>query len=263
MIAAPRTGASRTSASMTGATERRVSPRVRVCLTGDGGVLMDVERDRMYSVDRIGASILTRFAAGQPLETIALDLSNAYEAPVSVVRNDVRQFLDRLERDGLIEHREMTADAERTASATTATMPSTPGPRPASRPLPAPSRRRLVGHAVWRLLRVDLALRLKGFTHLYHAIAQHPIGPVTAPDRIVIDVREAVDRACAIYPRQALCLQRSAAATWLLRDYGVPATLVVGARKYPFRAHAWVEVDGTVVNDKRGVKDYYQELDRL
>src|SRR5260370_3903772 len=63
------------------------------------------------------------------------------------------------------------------------------------------------------------------------------------------DVIWAVDEACVWYVKRVACLQRSAVATWLLRRYGFRAELVIGYRPLPFESHAWVEVDGHVVND--------------
>ena len=60
----------------------------------------------------------------------------------------------------------------------------------------------------------------------------------------------------------ALCQQRSAATACLLRKCGVPAQLVIGAQQMPFKAHAWVEVDGRVVNDKPYTPEMYGVLDR-
>jgi hypothetical protein len=59
-----------------------------------------------------------------------------------------------------------------------------------------------------------------------------------------------------------LCLQRSAAAACLLKRYGIPAQMVIGAKQMPFKAHAWVEVGGRVVNDKPYMPEIYAELDR-
>jgi hypothetical protein len=236
-------------------TERHVSPHVRACLTGDSGVLMDVRCDRIYSLDRVGATIWGMFAAGRSVQTIAGHISSVHGAPASLVLDDVRRFLVRLEQDGLIVRSDPGVHG-----------PSRPvrGPlNAATRQIVAPGDRTLLARAVWRLLRVDVELSLRGFSRLYQSVADHPTRAVACADSIVAAVCRAMDRACAVYPRQALCLQRSAATTGLLRDYGVPAVLVVGARKHPFRAHAWVEVGGLVVNDKRGVKDYYDELDRL
>jgi hypothetical protein len=38
--------------------------------------------------------------------------------------------------------------------------------------------------------------------------------------------------------------------------------MVIGARQIPFKAHAWVEVDGRVVNDKTYAAEIYAVLER-
>jgi hypothetical protein len=60
---------------------------------------------------------------------------------------------------------------------------------------------------------------------------------------------DAVLLASCLYVRPVRCLQRAVCAARLLKSRGVPATLVVGYRPSPFMAHAWVEVDGRVVDD--------------
>ncbi len=80
---------------------------------------------------------------------------------------------------------------------------------------------------------------------------------------IVRDACAAVDCACGLYPRTTACLQRSIVLTRLLRRHGVAAILVLGAQHYPFFSHAWVEVDGRVVNDRAGVQIKYLELCRI
>ena len=62
--------------------------------------------------------------------------------------------------------------------------------------------------------------------------------------------------------RHALCLQRSAATSCLLKSHGIFAQMVIGAQQLPFKAHASVEVDGRVVNDKPYVPEMYAILDR-
>ena len=73
----------------------------------------------------------------------------------------------------------------------------------------------------------------------------------------------AVDIACIWYWKQVLCLQRSAAITCLLRELGVPAQLVIGAQQIPFRAHAWVEVNGRVIHERSDVHAIFAVLDRV
>jgi hypothetical protein len=55
--------------------------------------------------------------------------------------------------------------------------------------------------------------------------------------------------ACSFYPKPVLCLQRSAVLVRLLRAEEIPARMLIGVRKIPFLAHAWVEVNGRIVDD--------------
>lgn len=77
------------------------------------------------------------------------------------------------------------------------------------------------------------------------------------------DIVWAVDEACVWYMKRAACLQRSAVATWLLRRHGLAAEMVIGCRPLPFESHAWVEVDGRVVNDRPQYQRVFTVLDRL
>jgi hypothetical protein len=77
------------------------------------------------------------------------------------------------------------------------------------------------------------------------------------------DVVWCVEEACVWYVKRGMCLQRSAVATWLLRRHGIPAEMVIGFRPLPFESHAWVEVDGQVVNDRPQYQRAFRVLDRL
>jgi len=72
----------------------------------------------------------------------------------------------------------------------------------------------------------------------------------------------AVNYACVWYPKHALCLQRSFVTTYLLRKHGVAAQMVLGAQKLPFKAHAWVEVDGQAINERSNVQSTYAVWDK-
>jgi hypothetical protein len=71
-----------------------------------------------------------------------------------------------------------------------------------------------------------------------------------------------MDLACVFYFKKVLCLQRSAATTLLLRRYGWSAEMVTGVQIFPYKAHAWVELNNRVVNDKPYVSEIYQVLER-
>lgn len=120
----------------------------------------------------------------------------------------------------------------------------------------------LVFKAYWKLFYFDFYLARGNFFLLYEKVRNYPIRKNAPSPRAVEEICSAVDMACIWYWKEALCLQRSAAAACLLRQYGVPAQLVIGAQQMPFKAHAWVEVGDRVVNDKPYTPDMYAVLDR-
>jgi hypothetical protein len=120
----------------------------------------------------------------------------------------------------------------------------------------------LVMQAYWKLICFDRYLARGDFAALYNKVRNYPVGKHTPPAATVERTCFAVDVACIWYWKEALCLQRSAATACLLKRYGVPAQMVIGAQQVPFKAHAWVEVDGRVVNDKPYTPEMYAVLDR-
>jgi hypothetical protein len=112
------------------------------------------------------------------------------------------------------------------------------------------------------LIRFELCLARGDFQALYSKVRVCPITEIpTSVDSTAL-ICSAVDMACIWYWKEVLCLQRSAATACLLKRYGVQARMVIGARRIPFGAHAWVEVDGRVVNDKPYVREIYAVLDQ-
>ncbi len=106
---------------------------------------------------------------------------------------------------------------------------------------------RLVLRALAELIRYDV---LHGLLRVKRMQArQVRRRPVADPSAFEGAVREAVILACCLYWKPVLCLQRSICAMRLLRSRGVDARVVIGYRPVPFFSHAWVEVDGRVVND--------------
>lgn len=112
------------------------------------------------------------------------------------------------------------------------------------------------------LIRFDYFLARKNFAGLYGAVRRRPCRSDAVTAATAEQICAAVDLACIWYWKHVLCLQRSAATACLLKDHGVPAQLVIGAQHMPFRAHAWVEVNGRVVNDKSYTNELYAVLDR-
>ena len=120
----------------------------------------------------------------------------------------------------------------------------------------------LVLKAYLNLIRFDLYLARGNFAAVYDKVRNYPVGKTTPAPGAVEYICSAVDMACIWYWKEALCLQRSAATSCLLKSHGIFAQMVIGAQQLPFKAHAWVEVDGRVVNDKPYVPEMYAILDR-
>lgn len=119
----------------------------------------------------------------------------------------------------------------------------------------------LVLRAYWKLIYFDLYLGRGNFAELYQKVRNCSLRTSVAVPDITAKICTAVDMACIWYWKEVLCLQRSAATACLLKEYGVAAQMVIGAQQMPFKAHAWVEIDSRVVNDKPYVREMYAVLD--
>lgn len=119
----------------------------------------------------------------------------------------------------------------------------------------------LVLRAYFELIHFHLYLSQNRFKTLYEKVRNCRVKTGGGPDTVE-RVCAAFDRACIWYPTEVLCLQRSAATAFLLKKCGVRARLLIGAQQIPFKAHAWVEVDGDVVNDKTYTREIYAVLDQ-
>ncbi|SRR5258708_40113194 len=119
---------------------------------------------------------------------------------------------------------------------------------------------------LWKVLIALLAFDVLGFSRnfakMHRVVRNWKIASNSAPPNAVEQVCQAVNYACIWYPKRVLCLQRSAVTACLLRSCGVPAQMVLGAQKLPFRAHAWVEVNGHAVNERRDVQTIYGVWER-
>jgi hypothetical protein len=113
-----------------------------------------------------------------------------------------------------------------------------------------------------QLMTFDWYLSRGQFAVLCKKVREYPVRHTVKHLQSIDEICHAVNLACIWYVKQVLCLQRSAATVCLLKKRGFAATLVVGAQQMPFKAHAWVEMEGRVVNDKPYVPEIYAVLDR-
>jgi len=113
-----------------------------------------------------------------------------------------------------------------------------------------------------KLIEFDFYLTWRDFPALYQRVRQFPVALLETSAVSTEHICSAVDMACIWYWKEVLCLQRSAATACLLKRHGIAAQMVIGAQQMPFKAHAWVEVGGRVVNDKPYTTEIYAVLDR-
>jgi hypothetical protein len=115
------------------------------------------------------------------------------------------------------------------------------------------------------LLRV--ALGVFGFLRVYRLLSRASApgagaarGASRSPRRIAAVVVH-VNR--HVLPYGGRCLLESMVLWYLLRRAGHPAEIRLGARTLlgPLEAHAWVELDGEVLNDTERVRDIYSPFD--
>lgn len=116
--------------------------------------------------------------------------------------------------------------------------------------------------AMFMLLAYDGLTTFFRFQTLYSMVKGWKVTDEPVRSDVVDRVCTAVNYACVWYPKQALCLQRSFITTYLLRKHGIRADMVLGAQKLPFKAHAWVEVDGRAINERSNVQATYAIWDR-
>ena len=116
--------------------------------------------------------------------------------------------------------------------------------------------------ALLALFAYDVLSNFCRFATIYSMVKDWKVVSPPSGQDTINRVCMAVNHACVWYPKQTLCLQRSFVTTYLLRKHGVPAHMVLGAQKLPFKAHAWVEVDGHAINERSNVQATYAVWDR-
>jgi Transglutaminase-like superfamily len=125
----------------------------------------------------------------------------------------------------------------------------------------SPVRRLVLESWLW-LLYFESVMRFRDFKRLHTIVREQNVHAATKAEVTSEQACHAVDLACVFYFKRVQCLQRSAATAILLRRLGWKAEMVLGAQLLPFLSHAWVEIDGQVVNDKPYINEIFQVLER-
>ena len=150
-------------------------------------------------------------------------------------RADLAAFARRCVQEGLLEP----------AGSASATVPVPAGPPRARSGHPT------MVHALSCLLGTRRALRRRGFRASYESYAGIGVLPTRAPLAPALRTFTRAENLFVPGSAPGDCLLRSLALYRFLRLIGSPAEHVIGVRRFPFHAHAWVECDGAAVLDAR------------
>ena len=113
------------------------------------------------------------------------------------------------------------------------------------------------------LFRYDLIEAMRGFQGVHGGLQPRASSPRSNSSELETAVCEAVRSVVPFYWKRVRCLQRSVVTARVMRAYGAQADVVIGYRRAPFMAHAWVEVGGRIVNDSPAFQRRLQVLERF
>ena len=226
----------------------------------DGGVVLDVEHDRLLKLNPTAAEMWALVTAGEPESQIVLKIAERYGVSQERVTLDVRHLFEQIADFGIGKGTSILVGQEQPSTKSNA-QPSFPWYGQSGNETGSEPKRTTVFCALIGLAAFDLLLWLSSLKSLCSLLRRWPVKRARpAGPGAIGKACKAVEKACVWYPKRALCLQRSAVTTCLLRSLGIPARMTIGVRPMPLLAHAWVEVDGSVVNDWSRVKGFYQSL---
>ena len=80
-----------------------ISSSIRLTKGQDGGVLLDVDKGAMFTLNSVGVRILELLQEGQTIPSVVSQISREFGAPEREVRGDVEDFLRSLSKQGLLE----------------------------------------------------------------------------------------------------------------------------------------------------------------
>jgi Transglutaminase-like superfamily/Coenzyme PQQ synthesis protein D (PqqD) len=230
----------------------------------EGCIVLELRGGKFHSLNGVGAAIWeilrTNPNVFRPSE-IAEALSKRFAQAVNVEKL-VMPFLAELMNKGLISRGLSSApDGENVHKASVSSiiqkLPKQSGDDPKSSIA-------LKACAYFILFRCGRILHSKGYYALRCHVHDVPISKQLSIEELPPNLwqcRDAIDWALLHFPYQAMCLQRSAALTILLRQHAVNASVVIGCEPLPFYSHAWVEVGPFVINDTTAVRKRFSIID--
>lgn len=241
-----------------------IVPNVCSVSDPDGTTILDFRGNRIYSLIGIGSIVWSQLASSSrslTFDELLERLSNQFNAVARVqIEQDLTALLASFRNCALVQSAHETSMLE-SSFRQTLFRAVLLGVRTILTVLL--TARMTAVAAIFCLAAITLTLKTAGFDSLCKALRTWPVSSRSRAVQPESAIPKAVERAALWYPRLALCLQKSAAVAVLLRESGIACEMVIACRRLPFKAHAWVEVNGRVVNDNVKVQQVFKELARL
>ena len=194
-------------------------------------VILDLNAEAYRILDDV-ASVMWAVLTGEAGAARSLDALGArYDVEPARLRTDLDAFARRCLAEGLLAPDDARAVA-----------PPPPLER-ARYPVP-----HVLG-ALRSLVATQWRLRRTGFRATYDRYAAIPAGTSTARLPAALATYVQAENVFVAGRAPDDCLVRSLSLYRFLRSAGIPAEHVLGVRRFPFQAHAWVECDGSPLLD--------------
>lgn len=235
---------------------------VRTITTQYGDALLDYESGICINLTVVASEIWQLLNLNWQFAEIVDWLATEFNAPREQIHSDATDFISVLRWQGLLVSEQLRGNENQTSNifVTWVLKIHYYATRKSARTRKRPRflfLQALAGLCLFDVLRFSKSLRTMA------RFVQHwEISRRIAPEDTVSAVSQALDYACLWYPKRARCLQRSVVRTCLLRNYGLPAQMVLGAQPLPFKAHAWTEVLGAPIHERRDVQKAYLTWDK-
>lgn len=114
------------------------------------------------------------------------------------------------------------------------------------------------------IIRVDLSLRRSGFVVARDKLRRRTPSQLLLSGGEPRELARIVNTAARfVIGRRKSCLRRSLVLWWILDRQGVDCDLRMGMKSDGscLTGHAWVEIDGIPVNDRKDIRDTYDVLE--
>jgi hypothetical protein len=194
-------------------------------------VVLDMRTETYRVLDDAGSALWSVLIGETVAEEAFGDLRRRYDVDEQRLHAELVAFADRCVGEGLLACATPGRDA---------------GPEPPPRARPRVIRPRVL-RALLFAIGTERALARDGFRATHARYARLPLGPDVASVETALAAFVRAENFFMVRGVRGDCLPRSLALYRFLRSASIAAEHVIGVRRFPFNAHAWVECAGALV----------------